>query len=337
VQIRLERDIQDGVPLDKANRIATRLWPQDEPGEDLDFALLGLPLPSPAHTHPEPPPASDAAVPWSSLGDWGEIEVSAVGYPDLSVDHSLNRRDTKGIKGWIQLANDRRSLAERRGTLTIRLRDEDTPPEPAAIAWPAMSGAAVFFNSVLIGIIRIVGEERGRHQLHALPIDRLFDRNDVLAAIRAAGYAVPPRVDSALSPRLIDYLDDWSIDSESVYRRVQIERFVGKRWLTRRILDFLQNNKHGYLVIQGRAGTGKSAYLAYLARKFDGASASHFVETTPGRGGVVADLEILPRRSSTTSGFPKRHRGACCLILAQHPIIWNGYCTWLVCRRRLRA
>src|SRR5262249_14968325 len=133
-------------------------------------------------------------IQWASLNHWGEIEVVAVGYPDLGVDPSLHRRDTKGIKGWIQLANKRRSFADHRGTLSSRLWDGGTPPGTAAIAWPAMSGAAVFFKSVLIGVIRVVGEEHSRHQLHALPIDRLLNCDEVIAAIRAAGCTVPPRI-----------------------------------------------------------------------------------------------------------------------------------------------
>jgi hypothetical protein len=42
-RVRIEGDIAPEAPPESADRIADLLWPLGEPGEDLDFALLGLP------------------------------------------------------------------------------------------------------------------------------------------------------------------------------------------------------------------------------------------------------------------------------------------------------
>src|SRR5471032_812358 len=155
VQVRIQRDIRAGEPLKKAEQLATRLWPlTGEPGENFDFALLAIPRSQ-----------QITPVPWASLSKWGSVEVTAVGYPDVAIDQKLLRRDSKGISGWIQSADNVRSLSEVRGTLTMKIRDEDAPAVPPAEAWPAMSGAAVFADQVLIGIVQIAGKEGSRHQL----------------------------------------------------------------------------------------------------------------------------------------------------------------------------
>jgi hypothetical protein len=96
------------------------LWPLGEPGDDLDFALLGLPQDGGAE-------AVDNRLQWSALEGSGQIEVSAIGYPNAAIDRARQRRDIKGIPGWVQLEDRRRSLAEGHGTFVIQMKDEDAP------------------------------------------------------------------------------------------------------------------------------------------------------------------------------------------------------------------
>src|SRR5271166_4463883 len=70
VRVRLERDIKPGTPPEDALRIETRIWPQNPPGEDLDFALLSI-----QYDPAEPSDIPEEVVPWASLDRWGEIEV----------------------------------------------------------------------------------------------------------------------------------------------------------------------------------------------------------------------------------------------------------------------
>jgi hypothetical protein len=170
-QVRVERDVKPGEPLINAEQPATRLWPlSKDPGDDLDFALLSIQDPTAHRIEP---------VRWASLPPWGEVNVTAAGYPDVEIDQKLRRREPKGISGWIQSINTARSLKEARGTLTMRIRDEDAPPGPPTEAWRAMSGAPVFAGQILVGIVRLAGASNERHQLRVLPIDRFFARPDV--------------------------------------------------------------------------------------------------------------------------------------------------------------
>ncbi|MGY4305161.1 hypothetical protein ACVIJ6_002404 [Bradyrhizobium sp. USDA 4369] len=247
VRVRLERDFEPRKAVDEKDKIADILWPESDPGDDLDFALLGLP----ASNGKLPPGTSVAPVRWASLGRWGQVEVTAVGYPDTAVDDKLERRETKGISGLIQLADNARALAEGTGLLKITLRDEDTPSEPAAKAWPAMSGAAVFAGEVLVGIIRLAGQELSRHRLYVVPIDRLFARDDVIAKLRATHYALPPRIDLDRTPSASAWTNStlWNVPY------LRNDAFAGREEIISRISAEL-NSSSARAVIQAIAGLG---------------------------------------------------------------------------------
>lgn len=184
VIIRVQGDLTNKF---EASQVATVLWPKSslDPGSDLDFALLVV------SESTEDLLSVNTFVPWGSIGNWGDIQVTAVGYPDQAIDRQSGRRDTKGVTGWIQSADRVRARAIGSGTLTMRLRDEDCPSQPPAVAWPAMSGAPVFAEDVLIGMVVLAGAEASRHQLRVLPIDRLFSEEAVIAALRSTGRPLP--------------------------------------------------------------------------------------------------------------------------------------------------
>ena len=264
VRVRLQRNLRPNAGVADADQAATVLWPIDEPGDDLDFALVSLS----SRRADNPPDSFEPSIPWAPLGQWGEVEVTSVGYPDAAIDAARSRRDTKGITGRIQLADNIRALADGRGLLTIRLKDEDTPPQPAAVAWPAMSGAPVFAGQVLVGIIRIVGEERSRHQLHALPIDRLFCREDVVAAIRNAGHPIPPCVALSAGPMVFarSALNVWNVP----YPR-NLE-FAGREHVIERLAAELSSGSPAAVTqaIAGLGGIGKTQLaLEYCYRHRD--------------------------------------------------------------------
>ena len=151
--------------------------------------------------------------------------------------------------------------------------------------WEGASGASIFSSNCLVAIQRQHQNPRRLASLEAEPIEHVVNDEDWISKLRH--HEIDP------SLRLVGHLDAWMIDPESVFRRVRIDRFVGRQWLTERVNGFLQSNSSGYLLIQGRAGTGKSAYLAHLARTLDAGCVSHFIETTPGRRGVVRALRNL--------------------------------------------
>ena len=59
------------------------------------------------------------------------------------------------------------------------------------------------------------------------------------------------------------------ISPELRARELGLDRFVGRSWLVEKVDEFLGSRRSGYFVLQGGAGLGKSAFLAWLARERD--------------------------------------------------------------------
>ena len=74
------------------------------------------------------------------------------------------------------------------------------------------------------------------------------------------------------------YLSPWS-----VFERVKLDRFRGRRWLDDQLDDFLNRNDCGLFIVEAEAGLGKTAFLAHLANSRG--YIHHFVELAPGPDG----------------------------------------------------
>lgn len=86
-------------------------------------------------------------------------------------------------------------------------------------------------------------------------------------------------------------LRDAYIDPGSVFKRVEVDRFVGREWLLDEVDRFLRERDRGFFVVEAQAGLGKTAFLAYLVRQRH--YIHHFVETARGPSGVEPALKNL--------------------------------------------
>ena len=86
-------------------------------------------------------------------------------------------------------------------------------------------------------------------------------------------------------------LRDAFIEPSSVFNRVQLQRFVGRKWLDDQVDRFLQKNDRGYFVLEAKAGLGKTAWMVHLAREHG--YIHHFVELAPGQDGMTPGLKNL--------------------------------------------
>lgn len=77
----------------------------------------------------------------------------------------------------------------------------------------------------------------------------------------------------------------------TVFDRADIAHFTGRDWLTAELDTFLSSNDRGVFAIEANAGLGKSAVMAHLARTRPWPH--HFVELTPGVGGIAEGLRSL--------------------------------------------
>jgi WD40 repeat protein len=273
VAVRVEARIAPRAAPVSVEEPAQLLWPQEEPGEDLDFALLLLAAPLPV----EP-------VSWAALAESGRLEVQTIGYPDVAIDAARRLRDTKEVSGWTRLGDRLRERREGRGTFEIRMADEDQPPGPPAAAWPAMSGAAVFAAEVLIGVIRLASSQNQRGILDALPVERLLTRPDVHEAAQRAGCALPRRLVAACGApadaQRLTYRWPQAWDFEAYMEEKRGGSFQGREWLFREIDAWRASGEARALLIRAAFGVGKSALLAEYVRRQRGEAvlAWHFCQ-----------------------------------------------------------
>ncbi|MFI5457204.1 MAG: caspase family protein [Isosphaerales bacterium] len=82
------------------------------------------------------------------------------------------------------------------------------------------------------------------------------------------------------------YLSPWS-----VFERVKLDSFRGREWLEKRLDGFLSRYDRGLFILEAKAGLGKTAFLAHLARTRG--YVHHFVELAPGPDGVARGLKSL--------------------------------------------
>ena len=81
------------------------------------------------------------------------------------------------------------------------------------------------------------------------------------------------------------------ISPSAVFDRIQIDQFAGREWLRDEVEAFLNIHDRGYLIIEAKAGLGKTAFLAWLVKEKN--FIHHFVESAPGQEGINQGLKNL--------------------------------------------
>lgn len=189
--VRILGEYQRADGKDRLNtRRAEILWPLEDQDEDHDFALLRI--------------VDRTAGPDEVFIDWAELEgaeqigVDVIGFPDYAKfsNTSINpadpqsERDTATVRGIVHLGSRVKQLtAYDIGTFVIVVRQQDL--DVCSIHdWEGISGAPVFAGPLLIGVtVRAEEGRAGVHQLHALPVSRLF--KSARNALRDARITLP--------------------------------------------------------------------------------------------------------------------------------------------------
>jgi hypothetical protein len=86
-------------------------------------------------------------------------------------------------------------------------------------------------------------------------------------------------------------LADAYLNPRALYRELQLDRFTGRRWLLLAIDDFIATTDRGYVVIEGEAGVGKTAFMAWVAR--ERRYVHHFVRLMPDANDIGLALRNL--------------------------------------------
>jgi hypothetical protein len=79
--------------------------------------------------------------------------------------------------------------------------------------------------------------------------------------------------------------DVW-LDPTPVFDEVEVDQFVGRKWLVDAIERFMRTRDRGYVVVQATAGLGKTAFAAWLAKRYSWPC--HFTRRRKGRLSPVA-------------------------------------------------
>jgi len=64
-------------------------------------------------------------------------------------------------------------------------------------------------------------------------------------------------------------LNEYYIYPDELFKKIRVQDFVGREWLTTKVDDFLNSPKHksGYFLLVGEAGVGKTAFMAHLVKE----------------------------------------------------------------------
>lgn len=280
-------DASDGpVTVELAGRSPERLsaeilWIRYD--DDVDAALLRLtaaPLPAP----------SDPAVRWGTLvTELSGREVVALGFPRLQRDD--RGRDIEQLSGHIHPGTGARRRRYEIHGVTFPLR---TGGAEQVSPWGGMSGAAVFHNDLLIGVVCHDRRPDGGSRLGATRVADLFAEPAFRAALRSAT-GVDPLLEPAEPARLLAPLvSDRTVLSPSMLLRAEAEvvPFRGRAEEKRQLVAWCEEDPDlvSVRILAGAGGLGKSRLARELVLDMH-------------RRGWVAGLLDRPAAGDATDGL----------------------------------
>jgi hypothetical protein len=136
----------------------------------LDLALLEV-------TERDWSAPTDPVPRWGRVDGMAPVACTAVGFPERQARQQM--RDTEQISGVIQPLTAMKSKR-----LIIQLQGVDYLGREGTTPWAGISGAAVFANGLLIGIITL---HQGPNRLSATPVAAAMDDPGFTAVLEAAG------------------------------------------------------------------------------------------------------------------------------------------------------
>jgi hypothetical protein len=200
IQLRIYRDFRKsaGTALSPM-KPAIRVWPIAEADEENDFALLKLDASE---------GSNDAPVQWIPLPSSGRHPIYGIGFPDHAITWNsrlarllglapFRQRETYPIAGEFIAGGGLKGYDEGVGTFDV-IMTEESLPEGSIEGWEGVSGSALFDGDrghLLLGVVRDAARVRSHHRLKALPVARLFGREDVQRVIAREGLISPRRAE----------------------------------------------------------------------------------------------------------------------------------------------
>ncbi|MFE0450031.1 trypsin-like peptidase domain-containing protein [Streptomyces sp. NPDC058914] len=211
---------------------------------------------------------------------WGELtclrptpppECSAVGLPLAALRRS-HGTDADGdrwyrgehmVTGRINVADD--------VSRTYSLQVDRQPPQDirgAASPWRGMSGAGVFCDDLLIGLVTEAPTGWGNGRLDALPVRRLLDDRQFCALVGQAAGTWPRLEPADLDPLFEGVPQPAAAASYLLSPRAEVVPFTGLAAELTRLTDWCTTGPTvSAAVVHGPGGVGKTRLAAELARR----------------------------------------------------------------------
>jgi hypothetical protein len=288
LEVRLLREVLSREGEERyAFKAARLIWPTNDKEDTGDFALLAT---SERAFTMEGAPLEDELY-WSALPALDEAIVYAIGFPDFGLlktagsDARLvaTERDTRPVRGRVLGGSGLKAQMYGRSEFEIVPYSEDLPENK--LAWAGMSGAPVFFEENLIGIVVEANHSAAGGRLRALPVERLFNNALLRSHMEQAGFTIPQERRAAFAQLVHRLFPRADLLDHNLFARPatkeQVNRYYGggppgwqilaadaliERDVFRNLVDKLceSSNEARLVCILGEPGSGKSS-LAWQA------------------------------------------------------------------------
>ncbi|MEU9829364.1 trypsin-like peptidase domain-containing protein [Micromonospora chersina] len=238
--------------------------------DDLAVLRLGLPITAARLAPPRVGRIGDRAA---------ELEVHAVGYPWWKRRKDASGRSFRDSYHLVGRAATLSDLGTGRLEITVAVPPAD---DPTGSPWAAMSGAAVWTDGHLVGVITEQHWPEGLGRLTAVRIDKYLDkggsRQDEFASLLSIACPADALVDVLAEQASAKPTGAGWPTKPAITTRAVDAQFTGRAWLVAEIEAFMGTNDRGYFFLEGDACSGKTEFARYFATMGATQRPSHFTD-----------------------------------------------------------
>jgi hypothetical protein len=234
----------------------TVVWARRD--DALDVALLAIGDPQ------WTPPAGLPDLRWGRLVSAApRVPCEGVGFPQVNVGPD-RIRDTEHLSGWINTLGRAKS---RRWDVSVDSAPAATPSAQSS-PWAGMSGAGLFCNGLLVGVITQDATGYDSRRVTAVRSDELITDPEFTALLGGEIHHTPAEL-AALQE------SPWRAGTVAELLRPDVGavRFHGRADVLSRLRSWCigpRRSTHSALLLTGRAGEGKTRLGRYLGRRLAG-------------------------------------------------------------------
>jgi hypothetical protein len=190
--------------------------------------------------------------PWRRIFGNAHLRVDSVGFPEAArierADAASEIVDPREITALIAPVSSKRSRVLRADVERGGIRSNQD--------WGGFSGAPLFADGVLVGVISKVTSKMTRPELHGQAIETIFANRELSNRLERIGVKIPQPLKTAFDPF------SQSVLNEALGQGREIAPFGGRSGRLSELHEWAQRGDTGPIgVIEAQAGLGKSTLL----------------------------------------------------------------------------